>query len=489
MPDPKPSSTNPPALDAVRQLVTVGACDTVYRDLYIGRAAALLEPVLSREQYRDARGSDRAIAAALAESRAAALRLDWARVEELAERAEQLRRAAAARAALVEIGQQVYEAAATAFDPFSPGLAQLVETDPRDLRDAAVTALRGLERSDASNAAIYAERRAFLERLTVMSRRAATPKAEAQTLPTADIEQRCLEAVERGDTEALARYARELRARQDQGPARPAATPGPDAEASPAAGSAVRCPVDLAAPLPPGSAERAAALGLVALQAAPLPAAQGVLAFIAAQIHRARPADSDAQREGALQVAALGGELGWPAEISEAVRALIDQFLRQTFINSGGARYLPPFAAESILIEDFAEDTEPPASGPLLAALGLPRRRGLSRLTIERALMERGPYIIRDQLGLGITEFRLVCLPPDLYTRVGREKGWGRQQQWTHFDGYQVLHGGGLRALVGGDARYGGLNDLVSIAANDEREGVIARFAVIRRARQVVRWA
>lgn len=488
MPAPTQSPASAAALDAVRQLVTVAECDTVYRDLYIGRAAMLLAPVMSHEQYRDACGTERTIAAALAESRAAALRLEWARVEELAERAEQLRRAAAARTGLVEIAQKVYDAPPTAFDPFSPGLAQLVESDPRALRDAGVAALAALERGDADNAAIYAERRRFLAGLTVMSRVAETPKAETQALSTADIEQRCLEAVERGDTEALARYARELRNRQEQGPAQPAAaqTPG---EAAPVGSVGLRCPVDLAAPLPAGSAERGAALGLAAVRAEPLGAAQPIVAFVTAQIHRARPADGDAQREGAAHVASLGGELGWPPEASQAARDLVDQFLRQTFVNSGGARYVPPFGAESILVEDFPEDAEPPASGPLLAALGLPRRRGLSRVEIERALMERGPFIIRDQLGLGMTEFRLVCLPHDLYARVGREKGWGRQQQWTHLDGYQVLRGGGLRALVGGDARYGGLNDLVSIAANDEREGVIARFAVIRRARQVVRWA
>jgi len=73
-------------------------------------------------------------------------------------------------------------------------------------------------------------------------------------------------------------------------------------------------------------------------------------------------------------------------------------------------------------------------------------------------------------------------------TERNPDKGWGKQSHWTHFDGYQVLSNGGLRALVGGDARYGGLNDLVSIAVDDERDGVIARFAVIRRARQVMRW-
>jgi hypothetical protein len=72
--------------------------------------------------------------------------------------------------------------------------------------------------------------------------------------------------------------------------------------------------------------------------------------------------------------------------------------------------------------------------------------------------------------------------------RFGRDRGWGQQQQWTHFDGYQVLKNGGVRALVGGDVRHGGLSDLVSIAITDQRECVVARFAVIRRARQVARW-
>ncbi|MFN8642429.1 MAG: hypothetical protein U0802_12545, partial [Candidatus Binatia bacterium] len=74
-------SDAPSALDSVRNLITVANCDTVYRDLYLGQAAVLLAPTLSRAQYREARAADQSIAAALAESKAAALRLDWARVE------------------------------------------------------------------------------------------------------------------------------------------------------------------------------------------------------------------------------------------------------------------------------------------------------------------------------------------------------------------------------------------------------------------------
>jgi hypothetical protein len=45
-----------------------------------------------------------------------------------------------------------------------------------------------------------------------------------------------------------------------------------------------------------------------------------------------------------------------------------------------------------------------------------------------------------------------------------------------------------LRALAGGDGRFGGHFDLVSISSSDSRDGVYARFAIIRRARQVLRW-
>ncbi len=45
------------------------------------------------------------------------------------------------------------------------------------------------------------------------------------------------------------------------------------------------------------------------------------------------------------------------------------------------------------------------------------------------------------------------------------------------------LERGRLLALVGGNSRYGGLVDLCGIGQTDARENVVARFAVIRRAR------
>jgi hypothetical protein len=157
-------------------------------------------------------------------------------------------------------------------------------------------------------------------------------------------------------------------------------------------------------------------------------------------------------------------------------------------VYSGGARFLPRFGVETVLVEDFPEDTGPPTDGKLLHALGLAKRRGLARVEIDDRLLERGNEIVAQQLGLDPREFRLVCVPQDVYARYGRDHGWGKRHQWTHFDGYQVLRDGALRALAGGDVRYGGLNDLVSIELTDQRDSVIVRFAVIRRARHVARW-
>ena len=189
-----------------------------------------------------------------------------------------------------------------------------------------------------------------------------------------------------------------------------------------------------------------------------------------------------------MRAEAMVDESGFPSEMSGPLKELVGQFLQNPFINSGGARYIPPFSAEAVLVEDFPETQEAPATGELLSALGLGRRRALARREIEVALLEHGAAVLQERLLLDPIEFRLVCIPLDLYIGLGRDRGWGQQQQWTHFDGFQVLKSGQLRALVGGDVRYGGLSDLVSIDVADQRDSVIARFAVIRRARQVARW-
>ena len=149
--------------------------------------------------------------------------------------------------------------------------------------------------------------------------------------------------------------------------------------------------------------------------------------------------------------------------------------------------YGPP---SKLKYEDFPDPKEGeqlPRSA-LLTTLELPGRRGLSREVIEQALLTHGARVLEKELGVDPRVFRLVCIPSDVHFRLGEAEGWGRQPSWTHFDGYLIRTVEGrlrLQALVGGDARYGGLNDLLGVGRDYESERLIARFAVVRRERMV----
>jgi len=113
--------------------------------------------------------------------------------------------------------------------------------------------------------------------------------------------------------------------------------------------------------------------------------------------------------------------------------------------------------------------------------LGLPGRRGLPRIAIEQVLLMHGARVLEKELGLDPRVFRLVCIPSDVHLRLGEAEGWGRQPSWTHFDGYLVMPDGRLRALAGGDARFGGLYDLLGVSRDYDSDRLVARFAVVQR--------
>jgi hypothetical protein len=470
--------------EVVKMLVNVRGSDTVYGDVYLRRARELLATVLSPAQYGASRGIQGDIDAAVKQIGVAMASQDWGRVESLAARVGELRQSAQEKAALSALGAAVYDSDDVGIDPFSPGFEFLLGVD-RDLaatRDALVANLKALASADPALASFYESRRAFFGGLHLTSRGAATApgspssSAEIGQRASAEVQRLALEAAQRGDMSQLRVCAQALSARQVKA-------------ASAAAGdSAYRCPVDLAAPFSDEVVKRARTLGLAAARAEPPPQGAPLYDYLTTCFWQLNVSDPETTREGIMRAEALVDKSGLPPEVSGPVKDLVEQLLQNRFINSGGARHIPPFSAEAVLVEDFPETQEAPATGELLSALGLTRRRALARREIEGALLQHGATVLHERLLLDPIEFRLVCIPHDLYMAVGRDRGWGQQQQWTHFDGFQVLRNGHLRALAGGSARYGGLSDLVSIAVDDQREGVIARFAVIRRARQVARW-
>ena len=468
------------ATKAVGLAMEAANADTVYRDFYLRRARQLLSPALDESAYRSIGSTEAGIEEVLRRSRTAVLQRDWAQAAELSGQIDSMRHRLEKMGKLAAIGKEVYEAEPFAFDPFSPGkhLGANAQASQASHRTHAIDALAALAKLDGGARLFYETRRSYFSGLDVKS---AAPQKGAQR-DRAQAEKLALEAAERGDTGVLQRLAKELRDWKESKGSAPAGTVR-------GLSGRYESSIDLSAPFSPQVIDRAKAFGLAEARTAPYPEFTKVREIIYMHVDQPLPSDSDMEREGVVHARTMA-ENELPAGFdSEEPRILAGQFIQQIFVNSGGARYLPPLAKETVLLEDFAEnESDADAPSKLLTALGLAKRGGLSRTEIESALMRAGAEVLENSLGLDPLEFRLVCIPYDLYARSGRERGFGKWRHWTHFDGYQVMAGNRLRALAGGDGRFGGLCDLVSISPRDARAGVYARFAVVRRARMTLRW-
>ena len=448
--------------------------DTLFRDLYLHRARELLAPLFAESRYRSAAGERAEAERCMQQARVATAHRDWERVRELSGRAAALQQSLQATQELNALAGSVYDAPAVALDPFSPGLTPRGK-DRRTLQAAARDALGRLEAADAARADLYSGRRAVIAALSPSSASPASPEASDKKKSAESLDQRLRQAAERGDAEELRQLADQMLA----------SSPATESSAEKQSASQTRfeAPRVLGEPFPQSSVERAGALGLEAVVSHVVP---DVAATIRDFLDRYGwgPATSELGKasEGVTQLRSLARERISSRELADTAAETISLFATQVYINSAGLRYVPvPVDTEPCLIESFAEGEEPVTE--LLKALALPKRRGLTRVEIENALLLNGPRVLEEQLGLDPREFRLVCIPPDIYLRVGRERGWGQRAEWTHFDGYRVLQSGQLLALVGGSSRYGGLVDLCGISPTDERDNVIARLVVVRRAR------
>src|SRR5262249_18127978 len=234
---------------------------------------------------------------------------------------------------------------------------------------------------------------------------------------------------------------------------------GPESKRLPSTRSPVRTRFEaagaLAEPFPQASIERAGALGLESVQSHVVPqVAAAVREFLDSFGWGSATSELGKAKEGVTQLRALAKEHMRAPEFAETAAETVSLFATQAFVNPLVLRYVRvPIDPEPCLVESFPEGEE--SVTDLLKALALPGRRGLARATIENALLLHGPAVLKERLALDPREFRLVCIPPDLYLRVGRERGWGQRPQWTHFDGYRVLQSGRLLALVGATAATG----------------------------------
>ena len=454
-------------LQIVSTLIEAGQLDTVYRDVYLDRARVLLGGVLPLDTFQRFEEHKAELAQLPLKIGRAMDKADWVQVKELSERARGLRQTVEGKQKAIETARVVYAVSDVSLDPFSPGLGPFVALPTKDLptlRTRAVEQMTALEQMDAPLRDFYAGRRAAFRALVV-----GTPERSGASSP-GDARAAAVEALKRGDMSGLSKLADTLIAEAGSLTGRPASRgPTETAASSPEASSA-----DLLVSYSADTLSRARRLGLAPRRVE----SRAEMAWL--RQYAWNPLFTDESGRIAIKQVPL------PAGTPEAFRERLEMLVIHPLVNSGGARHLPRLVAEDVLIEDFPdlkEGDRPPMSG-LLAALGLPARRGLPRRAIEQALLAHGGRVV-EELALDPLAFRLVCIPPDIHLRLGEAEGWGQQPLWTHFDGYLVMADGRLLALAGGDVRFGGLYDLLGISRDYDSDRVVARFAVVRRQRMV----
>jgi hypothetical protein len=470
-------------LRCARDLAAAGQVDTLYRDLFLQRAIERLRTVFPEAAYREAAELDPRIGALLAENRRAVDRQAWAEVKTLSAKVAQLRRDLQESTAVIAVAKQVYEAPPVAVDPLCVELQPLVKEQitVNAARAVALEAFDRLAAGDPEWADFYRQRRAYFEGIQPLQTDTKTPAAKRGS-SAAQLRQEAHTAAAAGDVARLATLADEILAAEASSAA---PSEGSQQLATPAS---MHVPAEIQKPFDSAAIEKARALGFAHLEIKTQSpeVAEKIAAFVQQHQWRTATAATEIAREGAVRLNELMRGIELPQGMSEPATTVILMFAINPFVNSAGVRYMVHFSSEYVLLEDFPETGEGEENSEMLKALGLPQRRSLARLEIEQALRQHGPAIVEQRLGLDPREYRLVCLPYDVYLRAGRDFGWGQQPSWTHVDGYQLRSGTRLRALVAGNAKFGGLFDLCAIGGDDAREGVLARFAVIRRARMAI---
>ena len=454
----QPLPSSPSWSDLAELLLQLVPLDTAYADLYLRRARDLAEPRFSIADFRALTLADEAIRSLPGHIQEAIDSGRWTQVRALAQELDSKRRLVEDRGSLRTLGEQLYGAHGIQVDPFSPGFHWFHSRQERELsplREAALAKLTQLAHLDREWTARYQEREAGL--------RAARLAEESAPQESLNLEEQAREAFTSGNLAALEKIAARIEA-GGAGPSTATSQPEvPDVE-----------PPPLSIDFRPETLQKARALGLEPEHVENVRARfRFLLPYLWRPVFFESESGGDARVRAAL-----------PRETPDALRDRLVMLVSRPILTSGGARFLAPLVEEDVLVETFDEG---PAGAPvgrngLAEALGLESRWGQSRLALERLLQARGPGIV-ESLGLDPWKFRLVSVPPDLFGVFGERRGWGRQEIWTHLDGYVATRERKLLGLVGGDVRYGGVQDLVGVGVGYDSDRLLTRFAIVDRRR------
>lgn len=460
---------NPDLFASLRVLVNLSTVDLSYADLYLHRAEGLLPQLCTREQYRALRHDQVRLPSLTTELRQAAEQGDWPKVRSLAQEAAVARERLAAASQILPLADAVYGPRVLHCDATTLALNGVVaqaDTNLASARAAILDQLRALASQDEDWGSFYRSRIAYFEHCQLV-----TAENTGPVVDITHLRQQILTAITAGDFARIQRLTESIAAEPSTRTARLRVPRPPEGH--------VR---ELAAVFADPVLTRAAELGLTMET---LPRAGGLNEYLScccadrATLPERPLTETDRSTENCTCGHAC------PPDVRPSLRENLDFLMGHPFISSAGLRYLPWFGPETVLVETFPE-TDPDARTGVLTALALAKRRGLPRIAIEDALLTNGPRLCTE-LGLEPAEFVVACIPFDAYVRLAPTYGWGQQESWTHFDGYQITRELQLWALVGGHARFGGGDNLSALVRDYDSDRLSARFAILRRQRFTVR--
>ncbi len=455
----------------VGALVRLSQYDWLYADVYLDRAGKLLPELCTQTQYEQSLDALGRLSNLTDKLQSAADRGDLRAVQELAEEGLQARKSRSDDPEVLTMAESVYGPRCIDVEPGALALtgvvAQSRQQTARD-RDRLLEELRVLQVYDAELGTLYRDRSLYFEHLAI-----ANDDESTTVIDTSVHRDELFDAIERGDFARVQRLANPPSgpSQEQRGRVRPTSP------VTPTVGH-------LALPFPERARQACNLFGMAPEVLDELAGANTFLSCACADRATFPPAPlSETHKKAA------GCTCGHacPPDIDGAFHDNLELLMVHPFVTSVGTRYLPWFGREAVLVETFPENVSN-APSELLFALGLPERNGLSRKQIEDALRRNGPKVC-ELLGLDSVEFTVACIPFDVYARLAPRHSWGSRELWTHFDGYQLLSGPRLSALVGGDVRFGGPYDLCSVTRDYDPERLIVRFAVLRRQRFLVREA
>lgn len=443
-------------------LLELLSLDTAYADLYLGRARQLAAAGLSPADYRALKLADEGVHSLPGRIQQAFDDGKWREVRALAEELQAKKRLQDDRGFLIGLGEKLYQTDEIHVDPFSPGFHWFQRREKRELgplRDASVAKFGQAARIDPDWRRFYQEREEALRSVQLGE------TSVAGRSP--DLEQQARDALASGSYAVLQEIAERIEA-TGAGPTgassgQSSEQMGPELESTP-----------LTVTFGTETLQKARALGL---EAEHVEDVREQFRFLFPYLWRPVFFESNSGPEARVRAML-------PGDTPDALRDRIVMLVTRPILTSGGARLVPPLVEEDMLVEAFEEG---PAGAPvgkngLAEALGLESRWGLARRALERLLQTRGPGIV-ESLGLDPWKFRLVSVPPDLFGVLGERRGWGKNEIWTHLDGYLATRERKLLALVGGDVRYGGVQDLVGVGVGYDSDRLLARFAIVDRRR------